>query len=118
MEFPGVPCISVDSDCTSSTLLYDRIFHVSCKLNETVPLSCDGCGIEFRNEENLKNHIENCNVCEVTLPSNECLTEYNCNKHPELLCEEYNQYVLNIDHLEDHKKEYFKCVICRNIFFM
>ena len=57
------------------------------KLNETLPLSCDSCGIEFRNEENLKNHIENCNVCEVTLPSNECLTEHNWNEHPELLCE-------------------------------
>ena len=47
------------------------------KLNTTLPLSCDSCGTEFRHQDRLKDHMEKCNVCEITLPETECLTEHN-----------------------------------------
>ena len=87
------------------------------KSNTTLPLSCDSCGTEFMCQDRLKDHIEKCNVCEITLPETECLTEHNWNEHPELLCEDCGQYMLDRNDLEDHKKKCFQCLACNELFY-
>ena len=77
----------------------------------TLVPSCDSCDIELRNDEKLRDLIDNCYVWEINLPWYECLTEHNWRKHPELLCEECDQYMLHIDLGDNKNKHFFSRVV-------
>ena len=47
----------------------------------------------------LRDFIDECNACEINIPSNECFKEHNWIEHPELFCKECNHYMLHIDDL-------------------